>query len=733
MSEKLHLLTAQRLRTVADLIGEFRPESIVVQDTVVKPGLGLLNQASLLNHRADMLEQGVCHAVAIGTVSRGKSTILNACIGKEVFPTGSEAVTGGICRLVYGGNPGTVTLVETTKETGPDGQHSMHSKTRTVSYEEFREFITLSADELSSGLEQKPLPVRLKNLRYAELQSARPLLAQGFSLVDTLGFNAGPDATQITRQFLQTAEMIILVLTPRPLLTAEDEELIRAYHFEIRKGRGNMFFVVNDFGDITPTLRSELEEKTARQRLGHLFIDESGQFDEAHFKERLHIVNPAAYLEAIKHGEAADTLEETGIPSLQRALTNVAKSSECLEYAVEAAVRQTLLPAYSDALGSITRQIGLLGLTSEELQEAAHNADAGFTKLRLKFDPLRKEMETIGQRMGENAANHFRSHFLGIFKPESMVTVRGQYHTHQWTTDWERLKMLDILGTFTVIRGAFSKSRREEIANAMKMRLEVYFQELGDAWCMSLTEKLKANTLEVQKLVRAGAMDFALGLEDIRKLVPLDSFQVSPDMSERRALKTAQSILGLMMLDPNQVVGPWIDAGIGAFLLRLIGQLVAYFISGSVAFLLGSLAGGPVGWIAGIVIFIAELWAVHKGDRALMNRRLRNKMGSAIYDELARKMPEVQSGIRQQIAQQVSNLSDRFHEAMEREMDAQKHEIDAALRAVNEGRDREEKARLETLRNALDAQFAEISQELYGRVLTPKECEERALSTEADT
>lgn len=204
-------------------------------------------------------------------------------------------------------------------------------------------------------------------------------------------------------------------------------------------------------------------------------------------------------------------------------------------------------------------------------------------------------------------------------------------------------------------------------------------------------------------------------------------------MSERRVLKTAQLILGLMMLDPNQVVGPWIDAGIGAFLLRLIGQLVVYFISGSVAFLLGSLAGGPVGWIAGIVIFIAELWAVHKGDLALMNRRLRNKMGSAIYDELARKMPEVQSGIRQQIAQQVSNLSDGFHEAMEREMDAQKHEIDAALRAVNEGRDREEKARLETLRNALDAQFAEISQELYGRVLTPKECEERALSTEADT
>lgn len=702
-TQLLHHVVAERLRTVATLIGHHASAPLEIDGQAVIPGLGLSNAEAQLSNRADRIERSHLLIAAIGAVSRGKSTLMNACLGEEVFPSGLEAVTGGICRVAYGDNPEEVTLVE-------------KGGTRTMNRAAFNKFISLSSDEQPPINSKDPFPVpeRLENLQYAVLHSDSLLCERGISFVDTLGFNAGPEQELITQRFLRQTDAVLMVLRTEPLFDQLDVAVINTHYQETASGIGNMFFVINDFGRLSDEEKRVLMEETAPQRLREFFTGADEAFDQVLFDRRVFMVNAKEALDAQRAGATGDALEATGFPALERAFHRILDEGEHLRIAIDAAVARTLLPSLAEAHTTIQRQRGRLDADAAAFEPAVHEAQEWFVELTQKAHALRTTIESRGQRIADKAARHFENNFAKRF-------IRSSKRAKPpWYADWDSLEFGELLRLKDVTHAAISKRKRDALATEMQERLQGYIQQRLEAWGEEVTTHLQPDIDTFIAETEGEVEDFVLQLDEIQEFIAdqrvSDEFV---DMDKRRSLKVAQMLLGLAMLDANQVTGPLLDAGWKPFIMRLVGDIIAAIV----ALFLASFFSGPAGWAVFISTLLAGHFLVHKGDRRFMMNRVRDKIGTEFHKVFSEKGPELAKEIRTKLEQQFTPIAANLQGTLDTEIAAVKQDWDAAAETRREGQAAVDKeiTRLETIGSLLTVQFEELSRAVYGRVLTPEE------------
>ena len=708
--QHLHHAVAERFRTVATLIGTPASAPFEIDGQRVVPGLGLLNEATRLHTRADRVEQGQFQLTVAGTVSRGKSTLLNACLGAEIFPTGSEAVTGGICQVVYGSNNfDEVTLFE--KRTS-----------RTMPYAEFCKFISLMSDEQPPirSPDPWPLPERLKNLHHAMLRSDSPLCEQGIRFVDTLGFNAGPVQELITQRFLHQTDAVLMVLRTEPLFDANDVNVIKAHYQETEGGIGNMFFVANDFGTMSDEDKRVLLEETAPQRLRDSFTGADGEFDQALFDRRVFLVNAKAALDAKLAGAADEALESTGILSLERAFERVMSEGEHLRIAIDAAVAQTLLPALDEAHRSIQRQRGSFDVEAAKFESAVDEAEAQLAELSRKAESLRTTFESYGRSIGEKAAAHFHMSFVTRF-----LTPPGHRRAKPpWYEDWDSLEFGELLSLKNVAYAAISKGKRDELAMEMRHRLEQYFRQRLNAWGEEVITYLQPDTDALIAKTEGQLKDFVLQLDEIKAAIAAEKVSDDfVDMDKQRAIKVVQILLSVAGLRPGDIIGILLGTDWRGFIAGLVSRVVTVII----AAMLASFFGGPVAWAVFIGVLLSGFILTRKAKHGFMLNGVRDKIGDQFKDLFNKQGPEFQRKIRADLEQQFTQLSVNLQGTLDREIAAVQQELDTAVEKRRGGQAAiaEETARLETIGSLLTAQFEELSRAAYGRVLTPEEQRER--------
>ena len=256
---------------------------------------------------ADGLAKDLLQVAVIGVTCAGKTTLVNALVGEELLPASIDINTGAIVKIVHGENTDKATLVE-------------GGVPRTVTREIFRDFIQIPAESMGSILPQEEafaLPERLIELDYAELPHDNRITRHNIILVDTLGFNAGPKVAAVTERFLTEADAVIVVLLTTPPITESTVELIRdrVGVSDTAQKVENMFFVVNDFGTVSPHEKKQLMEENLPRRLGELL-----GHDASLFSRRVFFLNAKKALEARVSGASAESLEETGLPQFEQTL-----------------------------------------------------------------------------------------------------------------------------------------------------------------------------------------------------------------------------------------------------------------------------------------------------------------------------------------------------------------------------------------------------------------------------
>lgn len=198
--------------------------------------------AEVTGERLPALREGRVTAVILGEFNHGKSTILNALLGRNVLPMGITPTTSVITHLRHGEKAEAIV------------HYDDHDR-KTVPIEELPQVV---------GADQTLDP------RYVEVFFPSEVLKDNLVLVDTPGVNdISRQRVEITYGYLPRADVIIYVLDANQVLKRSEITFIRDRL--LRANRDRLIFVLGKIDALDDEEREEVETY-AREKLGE-FLD----------------------------------------------------------------------------------------------------------------------------------------------------------------------------------------------------------------------------------------------------------------------------------------------------------------------------------------------------------------------------------------------------------------------------------------------------------------------------
>jgi len=155
----------------------------------------------------------------VGQFKRGKSSLMNAVIGRDLLPTGLLPLTSAITALCY----------------GPKERVILRRKGWNLQPE-------IPVDELAEYVTERGNPGNEKGLIEARVELPLPFLRGGLYFVDTPGIgSARQENTATTYEFLPQADAIVFVTSVEAPLSQAEDRFLRDVSQHVRK----LFIVVN--------------------------------------------------------------------------------------------------------------------------------------------------------------------------------------------------------------------------------------------------------------------------------------------------------------------------------------------------------------------------------------------------------------------------------------------------------------------------------------------------------
>lgn len=168
----------------------------------------------------------------LGEFKRGKSSLMNAIIGKEILPTGVLPLTSAITVLKYGAKERLLI----------DREGGLYSS-------------EVPIGELSDYVTEKGNPQNQKKVKTAYLELPVPFLRYGLEFVDTPGVGSAIVAnTETTYKFLPSCDAVLFVTSVDTPLTTDELEFLN----NIKEYVSKIFFIVNKIDLITESEKEEI-------------------------------------------------------------------------------------------------------------------------------------------------------------------------------------------------------------------------------------------------------------------------------------------------------------------------------------------------------------------------------------------------------------------------------------------------------------------------------------------
>lgn len=293
----------------------------------------------------------------LGQFKRGKSSLMNAIIGRELLPTGVLPLTSAITVLKYG--PVERLVVRR------DG----------LSFPE-----ELPVSSLPDYVTEKGNPANQKKVKTACIELPVPFLRRGIEFVDTPGVGSAITAnTAITYNFLPECDAVLFVTSVDTPMTSLELEFLK----EIREYVGKIFFVVNKTDLVKENERDEVLEfvtGTIRTQIGSEAV-------------KVFPVSARLGLAARISGDTA-LYGQSGIKDLEEALASflsVEKSAIFLTAVAQKALRLLDDEATQGAFGESALQARAREMQKKDfvtLRRDPHEAAAAVKSARIRLEAL---------------------------------------------------------------------------------------------------------------------------------------------------------------------------------------------------------------------------------------------------------------------------------------------------------------------------------------------------------
>ena len=254
----------------------------------------------------------------LGQFKRGKSSLMNAVIGRELLPTGVLPLTSAITILRYG-----------------PAERLVVTREDSLFAEE------CPANRLAEFVTERGNPGNVKRVKTARIEVPLAFLRQGLEFVDTPGVGSSIEAnTATTYQFLPQCDAAIFVTSIDSPLSKTELEFLAGVRQHVR----NIFFVVNKIDLLSPDEREDVL-RYVQNSLARLPGDH---------RVSLFPVSARQGLQAKQTG-SSEGYEASGLRSLEEALAAFLatdKATTFLDSVLDKAIR--LLPAVAASDASVT-------------------------------------------------------------------------------------------------------------------------------------------------------------------------------------------------------------------------------------------------------------------------------------------------------------------------------------------------------------------------------------------
>ena len=163
--------------------------------------------------------------VILGQFKRGKTTLINSLIGKEILPSSVVPLTSVVTILKHSNEMNCHIFMQ-------DGGE------KNVRLEELTDYIT-----------EKGNPKNIKDVRCARIQYPSPFLEKGMLLVDTPGVGSTfLHNTETTYEFLDHLDAALFLMSADVPISQVEKELLDT----IKGSTQKIFFVLNKIDNLNP-------------------------------------------------------------------------------------------------------------------------------------------------------------------------------------------------------------------------------------------------------------------------------------------------------------------------------------------------------------------------------------------------------------------------------------------------------------------------------------------------
>ncbi len=233
---------------------------------------GLETAAAKLRDRSGKLRQGRFTFLILGEFKRGKSTLLNAMLGRDLLPRKAAPCTAILTSLRYGPAPAVRVLFT-------DG------RVEHLTPEQFNDKYKLEISDVDTeaAYYQTMSEDRFKDIDMAEVDYPLELCRHGVELVDSPGLAEHAVRERRTLEYLRHADAIIMVLDAVNFLNQRERAFLSNQLTPLGL-RSNLFFLINRWNTLTEGLLDPNDREEAKRVFG-----EQNQLVELRLKPLCHV------------------------------------------------------------------------------------------------------------------------------------------------------------------------------------------------------------------------------------------------------------------------------------------------------------------------------------------------------------------------------------------------------------------------------------------------------------
>jgi GTPase SAR1 family protein len=355
--------------------------------------------------------------VVLGQFKRGKSTLMNAIIGRDLLPTGVLPLTSVVTTLCY----------------GPTERLLITRRDWTLTQE-------LPLSDLADYVTEHGNPGNEKGVLTAQVEVPLPFLRRGLHFIDTPGVGSASAAnTATTYAFLPEADAVVFVTSVDALLGETEESFLR----DIGEHAHRIFFVVNKIDLLGAAEQSEA--------LGFV----QTRLEQIMHTHELHLY-PVSARDALQAKLATDSaqLERSGLVAFEKALADFLVGEKSRVFLVTLIERALKLIAEAEA--TFTLEVRAAELPEEtrveRLAELQHRLDNLAAALEGSLTDLRARLILIAdERLTRQVTDLLQQHrttletrvttaldqadSLAEFDPRTLITDMAsalKSHQDQW-------------------------------------------------------------------------------------------------------------------------------------------------------------------------------------------------------------------------------------------------------------------------------------------------------------